>query len=418
MRPRPQFLAVLAIASFLATGCGAAALPTATPEPLQIRFAYPLELQTAYYERLAAEFEAANPGVDVLLLEGNPYNALASPTSPADAAEVDQLAVAMLADSELLRPLEPLLQVSTDFDLGAFYEGTVQSLRYRGQLWGLPSDVDPWVLYFNKDLFDARGVAYPANDWTWDDLQAAAEQLADPTAEPSVYGLLTDVGRADFVPFVYQNGGSLVDSLVEPKAVTFTDLPTIEAVEWYAGLALNLAVAPTPTQLQSLGGFEAAVLGRRGAMWYGALSERGGLSWGSDWPFAWGAVAPAGNRARMTLLSMRAYVLGAKAEQTGPAWEWLRYLVLHPSTTFDLPPLKEASNSGALRSALGEEVYAAAQEALSIGHTIPLTPWIADVGAWLGQAMQSVFDERMTVEAALAVAQERADALLAEQGSE
>ena len=41
-------------------------------------------------------------------------------------------------------------------------------------------------MYYNKDMFDAAGVAYPTDDWTWDDYTAAAEKLTK--ADGSQYG--------------------------------------------------------------------------------------------------------------------------------------------------------------------------------------------------------------------------------------
>ena len=33
------------------------------------------------------------------------------------------------------------------------------------------------VLYFNKDMFDAAGIAYPTDDWTWEEFREAAKKL-------------------------------------------------------------------------------------------------------------------------------------------------------------------------------------------------------------------------------------------------
>ena len=45
---------------------------------------------------------------------------------------------------------------------------------------GVPALVDNLGLIYNKTLFDAAGVAYPTNDWTWDDFRAAAKKLTNP----------------------------------------------------------------------------------------------------------------------------------------------------------------------------------------------------------------------------------------------
>jgi len=35
-------------------------------------------------------------------------------------------------------------------------------------------DYNPLLLWYNKDVFDANGVDYPTDEWTWEDLIAAA----------------------------------------------------------------------------------------------------------------------------------------------------------------------------------------------------------------------------------------------------
>ena len=46
-----------------------------------------------------------------------------------------------------------------------------------GDQYYLVRDYNPLCLFYNKDVFDRNGVAYPTADWTWDDAIAAARQL-------------------------------------------------------------------------------------------------------------------------------------------------------------------------------------------------------------------------------------------------
>ena len=36
--------------------------------------------------------------------------------------------------------------------------------------FGLPRDLNVVALYYNKAMFDAAGLAYPDDTWTWDKL--------------------------------------------------------------------------------------------------------------------------------------------------------------------------------------------------------------------------------------------------------
>ncbi|UQZ83792.1 glycerol-3-phosphate transporter periplasmic binding protein [Paenibacillus konkukensis] len=51
------------------------------------------------------------------------------------------------------------------------------SASYGAGLYGLPVNTFTPVLYYNKDIFDKFGIAYPKDGMTWDDAYALAEKL-------------------------------------------------------------------------------------------------------------------------------------------------------------------------------------------------------------------------------------------------
>ena len=69
------------------------------------------------------------------------------------------------------------------YDL-AGYVGTEVNYAVDGVQYALPFRSDFWVLFYNKDLFDAAGVAYPTNDMTWDQYA----ELAKTMTKDGVYG--------------------------------------------------------------------------------------------------------------------------------------------------------------------------------------------------------------------------------------
>jgi multiple sugar transport system substrate-binding protein len=46
-----------------------------------------------------------------------------------------------------------------------------------GKIYGVPKDKDTVGLIYNKGMFDAAGISYPDNKWTWDDLVEASEKI-------------------------------------------------------------------------------------------------------------------------------------------------------------------------------------------------------------------------------------------------
>ncbi|MFF9564609.1 ABC transporter substrate-binding protein [Leifsonia sp. NPDC014704] len=79
---------------------------------------------------------------------------------------------------------------------------------------GFPAVVDNIGLLYNKTLFDKAGLAYPTDDWTWDDFREAAKKLTD--SANHVYGYGYSVSGSEettwqFWPHLWQAGGSILN---------------------------------------------------------------------------------------------------------------------------------------------------------------------------------------------------------------
>jgi ABC-type glycerol-3-phosphate transport system substrate-binding protein len=53
------------------------------------------------------------------------------------------------------------------FPRSDFYPGTLDDLSWQGSVYGLPASVNLFVIYYDKQAFDAAGVPYPRIGWTW-----------------------------------------------------------------------------------------------------------------------------------------------------------------------------------------------------------------------------------------------------------
>ena len=104
-----------------------------------------------------------------------------------------------------------------------------------GRYYGVPKDKDTVGLVYNKEMFDAAKVAYPDENWTWDDLCEASQKIYDATGK---YGYMAyGDDQLGYWNFVYQNGGYI---LAEDKVTGGFDNPaTIDAMKFYIGLQEN-----------------------------------------------------------------------------------------------------------------------------------------------------------------------------------
>lgn len=103
---------------------------------------------------------------------------------------------------------------------------------FDGKMYGVPKDKDNIAMVYSKELFDAAGVAYPDENWTWDDLVAASEKIHEATGK---YGYLAyNDDQSGYWNFVYQAGGCI---LTEDKTRGgFDQEATRKAMEFYINL--------------------------------------------------------------------------------------------------------------------------------------------------------------------------------------
>ena len=101
-----------------------------------------------------------------------------------------------------------------------------------GRIYGIPKDQDNVLLVYNKEMFDAAGVAYPTDQWTWDDMTDASQKIYDKTGK---YGFMAyNDDQMGYWSFVYQAGGCI---LTEDKTRAGFDQPaTRRGMEFYVGL--------------------------------------------------------------------------------------------------------------------------------------------------------------------------------------
>ncbi len=126
-------------------------------------------------------------------------------------------------------------------DLSKFPSGLNELYTIDGTLYGIPKDFDTIGLWYNKTMFDEKGIAYPDETWTWDTLVEVAAELTD--ANSGIYGFAAPLDtQQGYYNFIYQNGGYVIS---EDKTKSGFDMPeTIEAIQFYTDLINKYKVSP------------------------------------------------------------------------------------------------------------------------------------------------------------------------------
>lgn len=159
-------------------------------EPVNLKWAVWDIPSTTYYQPLIDAYAAINPNVTIEMVDLGSQDfmtALATQLSGSD-SDLDVVCVKDIpgyANLVSKNVLEPVDTAKVDVSV---YGGITDQILISDQLYALPFRSDFWIVYYNKDIFDAAGVAYPTNDMTFDQYDAIARSVAKTDLGNEIYG--------------------------------------------------------------------------------------------------------------------------------------------------------------------------------------------------------------------------------------
>lgn len=146
--------------------------------------------------------------------------AIASGSVP-DLVTLDSPVVASFSAQGTLADLTDRVAKSTIIKPDVYFTGPWASGQWRGHTFGIPRDANTLGLYYNADLFRAKGLDPDKPPTTWAELKAMSIKLRDPAK--GVYGFgfcatQAEEGVFQWLPFLWQAGGA-IDKLDQPEAL-------------------------------------------------------------------------------------------------------------------------------------------------------------------------------------------------------
>ena len=317
-----QFALMLAL-----VGCGRER-PTAPTEITLFTWTRPAEL--AANQNLCAQFESQHPDLRVEIINEpgdramDKLQAMVAAGNPPDVMSIHGAFFIPLAAKAALLDLDPLIRSDSGFDLDDFYPDLVRLCRYNAKLYSLPRYTSVYVLFYNKDLFDAAGLSYPDEKWTWDDYLAAARKLTiqSPDPERRRFGCVIDFWGARIYPWVWAAGGEILD---EDRKRCLLDGPEAkQALQFLVDLRHKWKVCPPTTMAERRENIAMFTNGQvamfqTGAWDIQAMQQATTLRWD---------IAPLpGRKQHATLLGMENYAIAAGTKHPKEAWELFKFLL-------------------------------------------------------------------------------------------
>ncbi len=284
-------------------------------------------------QQLLPEFHAAHPDINVFYIP-DPENfeeKMLLDLQAGTAADVFQGCCTHFpawAQQGYTLDLRPFVEADLDrATIDDWDPAQYQALFTRdGKQFGLPKYHGALALYYNKDLFDRYGVAYPDGTWTYDDYLGAMRRLTYSALKEhtTLYGSMLDVSWDRIQVHVNGWGGHFVDP-ADPTHCLMGEPEALEALEWLRARIWDDRVMASLPMVDSLTPPQAFINQRVAMLEDGSWALKDILAGAK---FRVGiAPFPAGPVRKVTLASTDGFGIYAGTKHPQAAWDLLKFLI-------------------------------------------------------------------------------------------
>ncbi|MFD5756899.1 extracellular solute-binding protein [Streptomyces sp. NPDC127044] len=179
------------------------------------------------YKALIKKFEAKYPKIKVNY-QSVPFSDVeqkfkSAAKSGKGAPDVVRTDVGLMAEYASLGYIAPLDGTSALKDTSDFNSGPLNTTKYNGKTYGVPSVTDTLGLLYNKDLLKKAGIAQPPT--TWDEFIADSKTIKKKTG---AYGTYLNPDSYFLLPLLYSNNADMADT--SAKKITISDANAVTAI--------------------------------------------------------------------------------------------------------------------------------------------------------------------------------------------
>ncbi|MBO9610628.1 MAG: extracellular solute-binding protein [Paenibacillaceae bacterium] len=141
------------------------------------------------------------------------------------------------------------LAAKDNFDLVANFGSIMKDIQTQGKTYFIPYNVNFNALYYNKEMFDAKGIKYPDENTTYAELAEMAKKLTSGDGPNKVYGLVLNSPNSQLAYSTLENTGwnwvkadgtpNFLDPRVKSSLTTFKGLFDAGAMPTFITMGLE-----------------------------------------------------------------------------------------------------------------------------------------------------------------------------------
>jgi multiple sugar transport system substrate-binding protein len=130
----------------------------------------------------------------------------------------------------------------------------LEAFTFDGVLTCLPQNVSSLVVYYNRNLFREARLPEPQPGWDFFEMVNLARLLTvdrDGDRHPEQYGLGVEPTIVRLAPFIWSNGGTLVDDEAAPSRFTLEEPAAVQVMQAFFDLREEYGVVPTEREIEA-----------------------------------------------------------------------------------------------------------------------------------------------------------------------
>jgi len=245
---RRMFVAILMSMLFVLFVSG----PSMAVTTINLHHAFNGDLDQADIKDIVAAFEAQNPDIKVNIemfdygtYFGGKLAIMGASGTLGDVFLLNDSPAPTYHASGISMNLEPLM-ARDKMSKSDFWAAQLPLMSVNGNLHGLPFDFSTNGYYYNTNMFDQAGVAYPTEAWTWDNALAIAKKMTmtDGTGKKVTFG----IGRSrlwdwELVGYLRSFGADLLTA--DNKKMAINSPAAGRAIQFMSDLVNVEGVVPT-----------------------------------------------------------------------------------------------------------------------------------------------------------------------------
>ena len=392
------------------------AAPAVAQSPVTLKIAYPAwdtKAQEAAVTGIFADYEKQNPNVKIELIS-LPFPVLrqrlvvsARAGDPPDVAYVDGRWVPEMAVPGLIADIT---DAAAKLDRADWFPEPWKGCTVGGRIFAIPDRIDPWLVYYNTELFEKAGItAFPK---TMDELAAAAVKITG----GGVYGWGL-IGAKDaslisrFINFLYAFHGDLLTP--DGKKSAFGQPDAVAALRFYTDLLVKYKAAQPSAMANGLNDVNQLFMTGRAGMiidgpWrQGTLKEQApNLKW------SLGQLPPAAGKTPRYLTSSWYYTLFKGGRNQEAAFKFVDFL-LKPENMAKSVVTLPARKSAARDPRFATPAYKPWVDAIPAAVPFTVTDKFTEIADVVGDAVQQVLGGVAAADKAAADADKKINGIVA-----